>query len=162
MQVGQPGWHVCQIPIWFLLGQPWTCTLADLHQAKPPSRIWSNGTSIQKVTEPIFQFLGADAPQPPVLLRQGLPPRDTTLGQLTLATLWPANSLMQLDKPGWQFCKIPISFLLGQPWICTLADLHHAKPPSRIRSNWHLNTKKATEPTFKFLGAHAPSTTSLA
>ena len=101
-----------------------------------PPQFGQIGTSIQK--KPQSQFY---APQPPVLLRQGLPPRDTTLGQLTLATHWPVNSLMQVDQPGWHFAKFQFGFCLANHGPAPLLTFHHAKPPIRIGSNCHLNTK---------------------
>ena len=58
-------------------------------------------------------FLVLMAHQAPELLRQGVPQRDNTLSQVTLASHWPVNALMQVDQPGWHFAKFHIAFCLA-------------------------------------------------
>ena len=115
-----------------------------------PPQLGQIGTSIQKVTEPIFQFLGAHAPQPPVLLRQGVPPRDTTLGQLTLATHWPVNSLMQVDQPGWHLAKIQFAFCLANHGLAPLLTFTMQKHPPQL-GQIGTSIQKVTEPKLQFL-----------
>ena len=101
MQVEQPGWHVAQFQIGFCLANHGPAALLTFTMQNHPSDLGQIGTSIEKVTEPNVQFLGAHGPQAPELLRQGVPQRDSTLGQVTLATHWPVNALMEVDQPSW-------------------------------------------------------------
>ena len=83
MQVDQQGWYFAKLQICFCLANHGPAPLLTVTMQNHPSDLGQIGTSIEKVTEPNFQFLGAHAIEPPDLLRQGLAQRDTTLGQLT-------------------------------------------------------------------------------
>ena len=83
MKVDQPGWYFANFQIAFCLANHGLAPLLTFTMQTSHQNCVKWAPQYKKATEPNVQFLGAHAPQAPDLLRQGVPQRDTTLGQLT-------------------------------------------------------------------------------